>query len=195
MKQSTREKILEQARQLFNQRGYNGVSMQDIADAVGISKGNLTYHFHKKETIMEALVLEPQTAVPREIPETLEALDALFLDIQQAVQGNLYFFLYHAQLAQTSPEIFQKQKARYKEVLNMLESSFEILLQKDLIRKAEFPDEYSRIIDAVYMAAVYWAPFSAMKQSVGETVEYRHQAWSLMHGLLTEKGRQELGGF
>ena len=43
----TRRDILNAARRLFNQRGYNGVSLQDIASAVGISKGNLTYHFQK----------------------------------------------------------------------------------------------------------------------------------------------------
>ncbi len=195
MKRSTRERILEQARLLFNQRGYNGVSMGDIANAVGISKGNLTYHFNKKESIMEALVLEAREEVPQKTPGTLAELNALFLDFQQVVQENLYFFLYHAQLARISPEIFQKQKERYSEMLTMLEASFETLSQKGLLRKADFSDEYRRIIDAIYMAATYWAPFSAMKKSLGQDVEYRHQAWALMHGLLTEKGRKELGKF
>lgn len=195
MKESTRQRILEQARLLFNERGYNGVSMGDIADAVGISKGNLTYHFNKKEAIMEALVLESRREVPGKTPESLAELDAFFLDLQQVVQDNLYFFLYHAQLARTSPEIFQKQKDRYGEMLTMLEASFKILFQKGLLREADFPDEYSRVIDAIYMTATYWAPFSAMKKSLGKGVEYRHQAWALMHGLLTEKGRSELRKF
>ena len=56
MGRDTRQKILDSARELFNVHGYNGVSLQDIADAVGISKGNLTYHFSKKEEIMEELL-------------------------------------------------------------------------------------------------------------------------------------------
>ena len=48
MKGNTRQEILSAAKKLFNERGYNAVSVQDIAGALGISKGNLTYYFKKK---------------------------------------------------------------------------------------------------------------------------------------------------
>ena len=48
MKKNTRQLILDTAKRLFNERGYNGVSLKDIADELNISKGNLTYHFRKK---------------------------------------------------------------------------------------------------------------------------------------------------
>lgn len=51
MKKNTRRQILDTAKRLFNERGYNDVSLKDIADEVGISKGNLTYHFSKKKTL------------------------------------------------------------------------------------------------------------------------------------------------
>ncbi|MFV0497699.1 MAG: TetR/AcrR family transcriptional regulator [Candidatus Fimivivens sp.] len=49
MKRNTRQEILKTAKKLFNERGFNKVSNQEIADAVGIRKGNLTYHFNKKK--------------------------------------------------------------------------------------------------------------------------------------------------
>ena len=42
MSKDTKQKILDTARELFNERGYNAVSLKDIADALNISKGNLT---------------------------------------------------------------------------------------------------------------------------------------------------------
>jgi len=45
---STAERILEAGRQLFNSKGYAATSLNDIATAVGISKGNLNYHFPTK---------------------------------------------------------------------------------------------------------------------------------------------------
>ena len=39
---TTKELIRNTARELFNERGYRAVSMRNIADALGISVGNLT---------------------------------------------------------------------------------------------------------------------------------------------------------
>lgn len=57
-RQSTKERILEAARSLFNSRGYAATSLSEIATSVGISQGNLTYHFPSKSD----LVVHLQTA-------------------------------------------------------------------------------------------------------------------------------------
>ena len=61
MKKDLKSEILVKARELFNTNGYNEVSMRNIADALGISVGNLTYHFKRKEDLVEAVVLEQHT--------------------------------------------------------------------------------------------------------------------------------------
>ncbi len=52
---STRARILEACRHLFNERGAADVTTAQIAAAVGINEGNLYYHFNRKEQILEAL--------------------------------------------------------------------------------------------------------------------------------------------
>ena len=47
----TRTTILQQAVFLFAQTGYNGVSMRDIAKAVGISAAALYHHFPDKDSL------------------------------------------------------------------------------------------------------------------------------------------------
>lgn len=42
-KPSTRQEIVEKADLLFYQRGFENTSFADIADAVGISRGNFYY--------------------------------------------------------------------------------------------------------------------------------------------------------
>jgi AcrR family transcriptional regulator len=51
----TRTRILEACLSLFNERGPAVVTTAEIAAAVGIREGNLYYHFHRKEQILEAL--------------------------------------------------------------------------------------------------------------------------------------------
>ncbi len=51
----TRDRILECALQLFNQQGEPNVSTLEIANELGISPGNLYYHFHGKEPLILGL--------------------------------------------------------------------------------------------------------------------------------------------
>ena len=54
--QTSRDRIIEKANRLFYTKGYNQTSFADIAQAVGITKGNLHYHFRSKEDLLEAII-------------------------------------------------------------------------------------------------------------------------------------------
>ncbi|MFR7744824.1 MAG: TetR/AcrR family transcriptional regulator [Acutalibacteraceae bacterium] len=57
MKQEdTRERILEQALELFSEKGYDSVSVGEIARAVGIKAPSLYNHFPSKRAIFDAIV-------------------------------------------------------------------------------------------------------------------------------------------
>jgi AcrR family transcriptional regulator len=48
--------IREAALRLFAEFGFSGTSVRDIASAVGISPGHLTYHFPKKSDLFQAAI-------------------------------------------------------------------------------------------------------------------------------------------
>lgn len=48
---STADRIAEAGRKLFNAKGYGETSLSEIASHVGISQGNLTYHFPTKRQL------------------------------------------------------------------------------------------------------------------------------------------------
>ncbi len=52
----TKEKIMDTAIDLFSNRGYEAVSMQDIADAVGIRKSSIYNHFKSKDQILQSIL-------------------------------------------------------------------------------------------------------------------------------------------
>lgn len=54
----TAQRILEAARQLFNRFGVPNVSTTAIAAELGISPGNLHYHFPSKNDLLDALVAD-----------------------------------------------------------------------------------------------------------------------------------------
>jgi len=60
-----RTRILAEATRLFMMYGYNGISMREIAEAVGVSKAGLYYHFKDKEDLFLAILYESLGAMER----------------------------------------------------------------------------------------------------------------------------------
>jgi AcrR family transcriptional regulator len=50
------ERILEEATRLFVAKGYAGISMREISEAVGVSKAGLYYYFKDKEALFMAIL-------------------------------------------------------------------------------------------------------------------------------------------
>lgn len=59
----SRERIIEAANRLVYTKGFNQTSISDVADAVGITKGNLHYHFKSKEELLEAIIHYRKTLI------------------------------------------------------------------------------------------------------------------------------------
>ncbi len=66
--EETKKKILAVAEELFSEKGFDGTSVGMIAEAVGINKGLIYYHFKNKNDIMISLFLN----VIEELSEYLE---------------------------------------------------------------------------------------------------------------------------
>jgi len=49
--QKTRERIVAEAANLFNQRGFEGSSMSEVMAATGLEKGGIYRHFSSKEEL------------------------------------------------------------------------------------------------------------------------------------------------
>lgn len=91
MAASTRADILATARELFTRYGYHHVSMCSISDAMGISVGNLTYHFPRKADLADALLEQELQRVLMAPRPGLDALD-------QCLRGMLSSLLENARL-------------------------------------------------------------------------------------------------
>ena len=69
----SRAVILDAAKLLFMQEGYRGISMRQIAEAVGVTKAALYYHFKDKEELFVAIVEEYLVATSTMIDEVTSA--------------------------------------------------------------------------------------------------------------------------
>ena len=69
----SRAAILDAAKLLFMQEGFRGISMRQIAEAVGVTKAALYYHFKDKEELFVAIVEEYLLAMSTMIDEVTNA--------------------------------------------------------------------------------------------------------------------------
>ena len=60
---TTRQRIFEASLDLFAQKGFDAVSMREIAEAVGIKKASLYSHFASKDELIEQIFSYPTMAL------------------------------------------------------------------------------------------------------------------------------------
>lgn len=74
-KERTKELIIQQAADLFNQKGYEGTSLNDIINATGLTKGALYGNFENKESIAIACFKYAVAAVVDSIRSRTKVID------------------------------------------------------------------------------------------------------------------------
>src|SRR5262245_60296037 len=61
--QATRQRLVATAGKLFAERGYDGTSIEDMLEALSISRGALYHHFDSKAAVFEAVLHEIEAEV------------------------------------------------------------------------------------------------------------------------------------
>ena len=85
-----RSSILKQATHLFADQGFDGTSVQQIADAVGLRKPSLLYHFGTKEELRQQVLAVMTTQWNEVLPQVV--LKAPHEDRFDAMMGALCSF-------------------------------------------------------------------------------------------------------
>lgn len=75
-KEQRRRQLLQVARTVFSEGGYHGVSMEEIAEAAGVSKPVLYQHFPGKHELYVALVEHSLNRLGSDLLEALQGAEA-----------------------------------------------------------------------------------------------------------------------
>jgi TetR/AcrR family transcriptional repressor of nem operon len=68
----TRQRVIERAAPVFNQRGYWGSSLRDLMEATGLNKGGIYNHFGSKDELAEAAFDHNVDLMRNQIRQALE---------------------------------------------------------------------------------------------------------------------------
>jgi len=126
-----RQEILRTAARLFQQRGYDATSMNDVANALKLSKGGLYHHFQSKDEILfeimnhameitEERVLAPVRNIA-DPEERLRALIRLHIEVVLSPADREITVMLHENHP-LPPGLRKRINARKKEYIHFVES-------------------------------------------------------------------------
>ena len=101
MKEATKDTegmILEAAREVFLQHGYEGATTQMIADSAGINKALVHYYFRNKDKLFEAVFLEAFTKMIPDILKVFNSDAELFDKINLFVEAYISALMKYPQI-------------------------------------------------------------------------------------------------
>jgi len=161
MKINTREHILTTSNKLFNEFGVYNVTMRKIATEVGISQGNLNYHFKKKEDIIKELFDVAVKTLTIDIEATSRLgtnYYLLFELIRKTVEINFDYRFLIADINLLTKD-FKKLDKRYQllrsQRIMQINQIIKGLMDKGFMRKPEFKTEFEELASRIYILCTY----------------------------------------
>jgi AcrR family transcriptional regulator len=158
----TREKILHTALVLFNEKGVSQISSRNVSEELGISYGNLTYHFPKKEDVIMALYEQMQRKINEQFTLLEKQIFGLHfvLDNLKAIFKVLYEYKFvclgFAYLNREFDEIRQDTLVQFEYRRKLLEKMATFLAQNGFLRPENVPNETKSKIHNLLHIMHFW---------------------------------------
>ncbi len=185
-----KNKILDVARSLFNEKGYHNTSMRDISGTLHISVGNLTYHYKKKEDILyELCALDFYGERSRYNSSiTLEQLNEFLYGMMKVVIDYKYFFC-DPQIVEILPkELVEQTDSRISDVMDEFREYLSYLNDRKIIN---IPKEMYAVMSEILMFShIGWIQ-SRTDVSIEKMM---YMQWMLMKQFVTDAYVNEVEG-
>jgi AcrR family transcriptional regulator len=155
-----REKIISKSEELFLSLGFKSVTMDDIANAMGISKKTIYTHFSNKTALVEVVTF----SILDHISEGIDTINAASINpIEELYDIKLFVMNYFKnervspqhQLKKYYPEIFERLKIKqFEKMHSSVENSLKMGMNIGLFR----PD-----IDINFISRLYFNGMTAIR--------------------------------
>lgn len=193
-------RILETALALFNDKGLGQVSLRDIAHAMEISVGNLTYYYKTRDALVEALYLQLVDHLNKVVgslsPEALNLtlLHAFARTTLEMFYAYRFIMIDFAQLIRYHKSI----RTHYQQLSAFRTQQFEVLfdglIQLGLLRAPAFEQEYAYLYRRMRVFGDYWLASALVEHETLPSSLVEEQlriSIAAIYPYLTKKGRAE----
>jgi len=191
LKETTRHRIIAKSRIHFNEFGYGASSLYKIAQDLNISRGNLTYHFKDKESLLD-IHLDDMARRSKEsftnsflIPswETLRITSRDFIQVQKD-----YAFIFFDKNILLLPRVQEKIKAIKKIHIKIQMSMIHVSIESGNMQAEPIPGVYHNISRVIWRLLFF--NMMATRFTEEDEVAWDKLMWSLLLPYFTKKGKE-----
>ncbi|MEO8877090.1 MAG: TetR/AcrR family transcriptional regulator [Polyangiaceae bacterium] len=160
---STKDRVLHMAVRMFNRQGTSAVTTNHIAAELGMSPGNLYYHYRNKEDVVRAA-----------FDAMNDEADALWekpfgpagIDVARLLEGNLRLFERYAFFARELPSLLHADETlrkRYQNIAHRRRAEVEKALAwmcESQMMKDPGEEARGRLVDACWVFSLNWLGYA-----------------------------------
>jgi AcrR family transcriptional regulator len=194
--ENLKNRIIDKAIELFNENGYEIVTIRHIAGALNISPGNLTYHFKKKVDILDAVIdtmLEDHRRRNYSSDISVQGLNILLTESIAHQKKYSFYFNNIVELAKRYPKIADMQTKTKIYFYNLLREILENFIKNEWIKKEPKSGLYDDLAFALFSIISFWPQQNTLiDDELSHSKSLISIVWSVLTPNLTEKGLREL---
>ncbi len=181
MQMQTRNRILETARRLFNQQGFDRVSMRILAKECGMAVGNLTYYYPHKEDLVAALMQDAFVHTKPEAPiRSFEDVTDQFARMLSTLWRYAFYFM---------DERFARSSVPHNlEIQGRILEGFSYLQQEGLFSAAFDEKTQSGVLEMLLLTHMTWVRLTLKAGMEPDINGFLIKHWMILKPYLTEKG-------
>lgn len=193
----TRDKILIAARERFNEKGISEVTLRHVSDSVGISYGNLCYHFPKKNDLILALYHDMQQQLSEEVQKLQSEIlgfDFMVHSLRTMLETyDQYRFVWLdlPMLIRKFPEVRDHARTQYQIRLLICREIYSFLIDEGYMRPEHFPGHYDLLAQNMLMILNHWVVDAEIYYEGDSRVDhYLALIYRFVSASLTRKGAE-----
>jgi len=186
----TKQRIIESALLAFNDRGYHSITIADIAQLCGMSRGNLAYHYKYKEHILNDIVRAMVEEVKRmqRARKDYPAFSNLSLDVNTCgVLQDRYPFIFRDMSVLGHGAVKRVMNIWSETSIKRNMEAFAFAIELGNMREEPYPGLYYQLAVNAWMVTFYWVSQKSVR-SVKRNEQAEKMVWSTIVPHFTEKG-------
>lgn len=159
IEKTLKTRILETSIKMFNQYGYNTVTVRDVAKELNISPGNITYYYKKKKDLIDAIFELQYTDYKNmnlSADVDVEGLNTIFYRTINHQQKYFFYFNNIIEIPRCYPDLAHRQKEVTSEFYDFFKNILENFKEKGMMKKPLNEGAYGDIAFGLISIILFW---------------------------------------
>ncbi len=197
MKKNTKDKIVTFVIPLFNKVGFSAISLQEIAQQIGMSRGNLTYHFKDKDALLKYIGDDMWRKIERERikSRTFPSFENIHNEIQlyYKIQKE-YAFIFLDPHVLRHPLIKEQFRKMTAQTIADNKAGIAFSIKLGNMRPEQLAGTYHNLAFITWMLSFFWLA-QEMIRGDRTNADGEKLVWSILIPHFTEKGVEAFKAF